>query len=251
MRYLLQRGVDPFVFFSRFPKFGAFLIANSDLVEITRGANGSDISVSLRGEEVPTALIPSSGERLRLDVWKAFTNPDQRRKRFLKRDNGEVHHFTEPSLHHNDRYWARIIQSEPNAFIEIDFATAQEQSAWMREFLDSLTLPDWIKRGATAPSRGAIRKCPRECLHKRAGELCRRMAAISLYQGHRLGPRVGGATRSSLRTARCRAVHWTRNSLRVADFRYRRTTRIGGGSSASGGCSRRTTGTRTKRRLTS
>ena len=77
--------------------------------------------------------------RVRNDVWQAFTNPDPRRRRFVHRANGQVHHYLEDD---EDSRFNLDVASEPDRFMEINPVRPQEQLVWMREYVVALSLPD-------------------------------------------------------------------------------------------------------------
>lgn len=146
---LIAARVDAFAYFRAYPKFSDFLKRFDDLVEVVSKPGGGDITVGLRNKGSKTQEDrPIESERLRGDVWRAFTNPDPRRRRFLHRTTGRVHHYADPAVTLNDRIWSERIQREPD-HVEIQPATAVQQSQWMQAFVDSsLDLPDDIKRTA-------------------------------------------------------------------------------------------------------
>jgi hypothetical protein len=148
LQQLHTRGIAPSDVFGAFPKFSAFLAAHSDIVDVQPGSLAGDVVVRLRRAPQQPELAGSIDLQVRGEVWRAFTNPDPRRRRFIDRRTGELRHFHEAEQHANDKAAAAKIRSEPN-FIEVDFIPAHTHSAWMKEFLQSTTgLPDWSKQSA-------------------------------------------------------------------------------------------------------
>jgi hypothetical protein len=147
---LREQGVDPDSYFQPYPKFTAFLAAQSDLVEIDRKLDGAVIA-RLK-EERRSAPLPyplDLARKFRGDVWKSFVNSDPGRKRFLNRDTADIRHFVDPPIQPNDLKWSAIIRSNYASYVEIEFAGRETQSAWMREFLETTAgLPEWAKRPA-------------------------------------------------------------------------------------------------------
>lgn len=148
IKHLRDRGVDPFAYFRSFPKFSAFLTANSDLVEVISTGEPGDIIVRLREHQPPTAMGRSLVHRIRGDVWKAFTNPDPVRRRFFDKLTGDLSHYQESLAHFNDRA-AKERTKSSSSYVEVDYAKAETQTAWMRDFLASATgLPDHSRQSA-------------------------------------------------------------------------------------------------------
>lgn len=98
-------------------------------------ANPLPRSVSHLSRPLPVRELP----RVRNDVWQAFTNPDPRRRRFVHRANGQVHHYLEDD---GDSRFDVDVASDPDRFIEIIPVQPQEQLIWMREYVVALSLPD-------------------------------------------------------------------------------------------------------------
>lgn len=145
-RRTTTRDIEPVL--KSFGKFSAFLAANADLVDVRSDDKSGDIRISLKATGAPqeSALQPS--RRLSREIWQAFTNPDERRRRFYHRDTREIVHYLDNSSETLDKSLARRVSSD-DKFIEIQFARAQEQNGWMREFLDSTSgLPDSTRRVA-------------------------------------------------------------------------------------------------------
>jgi hypothetical protein len=110
------------------PKLSAFLAANSDLVQVSRGTGTGDILVSLRDANSPAV------------------NPDVRRHRFFHRTTHEIVHYLDNSTVSPNPEIARRVVGD-RSFIEIAFASADLQTAWMREFLDTnALLPEWNRK---------------------------------------------------------------------------------------------------------
>ena len=129
-------------------KFSAFLAANADLVDVRSDDKSGDIRVSLKTAETQhgPALRPS--RHLSRELWQAFTNPDERRRRFYHRDTREIIHYLDDSYETLDKSLARRVSSD-DKFVGIQFAHARDQNGWMREFLDSTNgLPDSTRRVA-------------------------------------------------------------------------------------------------------
>jgi hypothetical protein len=152
-RELIRRGILPQAVFGPFQRFGAFLSANADLLEIIWPHGPGDVRVSLRSrghaettssESSVLALAP----RLKKDVWQAFTNPDLRRRRFIHRQSGEIVHYVEGSTQSPNPEIAARVRSDAS-YVEVEFAPPELQSAWMKEFLNSaVSIPDWTRRTA-------------------------------------------------------------------------------------------------------
>lgn len=123
------------------PKLSHFLAANSDLVDVDRPAGPGDIRVSLRDSASSTSPIDAQSTKVwyRPDVWTAFVNPDPNRRRFFHRQRQEIVHFsTQSSVPPNPQVADRVAR-DPQ-FIEIQFASAEAQQNWLREFLDTTPL---------------------------------------------------------------------------------------------------------------
>jgi len=122
------------------PRLSAFLAANSDLVAVSRPAGPGDIRVSLRDESGSSpATEPEMGRVwYRPDVWTAFVNPDPNRRRFFHRQRHEIAHFSAQSTPPNPQVAVRV-NADPH-FVEIEFADADKQQGWLREFLDTTPL---------------------------------------------------------------------------------------------------------------
>ena len=132
--------------FWNFPKFSAFLAANADLVEVSAPTGPGDLSVSLRSQPVADhaqalAAVSSPGRFLPPALWNAFTNPDPRRHRFFNRVSGEIVHYLEASQEPPNPNIAARVAADPN-YVEITPASAEQQSAWLKEFLSSVPVPE-------------------------------------------------------------------------------------------------------------
>jgi hypothetical protein len=130
------------------PKLSAFLAANSDLVQVSRGTGTGDILVSLRDANSPAAEREAEPVSIwyRPDVWHSFVNPDVRRHRFFHRTTHEIVHYLDNSTVSPNPEIARRVVGD-RSFIEIAFASADLQTAWMREFLDTnALLPEWNRK---------------------------------------------------------------------------------------------------------
>lgn len=130
-----------------FRKFSEFLEESlGDIVSLQAPTGPGDIRVTVRPEAVQSvhASVPYSAQTtseksshvIQSDVWQAFANPDERRKRFLKRATKEIIHFLE---NEESEYKAQVHGSRQD-FIEIDPVTADTQREWMRTFLTQLKL---------------------------------------------------------------------------------------------------------------
>lgn len=126
-------------------KFSQFLIAQlADRLALERPDASGDIRVSLK-HPVPrthaAGATPASKHEttatIRSDIWQAFTNPDQQRKRFFHRATGDVVHFIEGA----QSEFELAVQATPQHFAEIDFISAQTHKEWMSEFVEWLNLP--------------------------------------------------------------------------------------------------------------
>lgn len=142
-----------------FQKFTDFLRAYADTVEVTLPEGPGDISVRLRVDAASassTASIsegwkPQATSRVKVStpIWLAFTNPDTKRKRFVHRDSLHVVHFNDAEF---AEYGANV-QGNPS-YVEIPGIAGTEQSAWMREFIDTLSVAEGER--ATLRSLAAI-----------------------------------------------------------------------------------------------
>jgi hypothetical protein len=132
------------------PRLLHFLAANSDLVEVQRPMGPGDIRISLRDHSGGTSEIEVESRKVwyRPDVWTAFVNPDPNRRRFFHRNSHEIVHFSTQSLAAPNPQLAERVAKDP-LFIEIQFASAESQREWLREFLDTTPLiSEAIKRVA-------------------------------------------------------------------------------------------------------
>ena len=144
-RRATKRDLEPVL--KSFGKFSAFLAANADLVDV-RADDSGDIRVSLKAAGAPRVPAPGPARRLSRELWQAFTNPDERRRRFYHRDTREVVHYMDGSVEERDKSLARRVSSD-GRFVEMEFSRAQDQNGWMREFLDSTSgLSDATRRVA-------------------------------------------------------------------------------------------------------
>lgn len=123
------------------PKLSHFLAANSDLVDVDRPDGPGDIRVSLRDSAGSTSQIEAQSTKVwyRPDVWTAFVNPDPNRRRFFHRQRQEILHFSTQSTVPPNPQLADRVGRDPQ-FIEIQFASAEVQQNWLREFLDTTPL---------------------------------------------------------------------------------------------------------------
>lgn len=132
-----------------FSKFSDYLLrVHGDLVSVNRDDSVSDILVSLRSSTAPqpSTLLsqaqtsndtPSPTVVIRSDVWQAFANPDPERKRFFEKDTGKiVHYLTDKQAPERVE-----VESSPDRFLEIHPISQETQVAWMKDFLNSISLP--------------------------------------------------------------------------------------------------------------
>jgi hypothetical protein len=135
-----ELGVPREAWHSLVPRLSHFLAANSDLVEIHRSGAG-DIHVSLRDRARNTSTAEAGATKVwyRPEVWKAFVNPDPDRRRFFHRHTHElVHLLMQPSGGPDSPLAERV--SKDSEFVPIEFADAETQQGWLREFLDTTPL---------------------------------------------------------------------------------------------------------------
>lgn len=123
------------------PRLSSFLAAHSDLVEVRRPIGPGDITVQLRngGSRGGKVGVEASHTWYHPSVWAAFVNPDPARRRFLHRQSHEVVHFVDQSASPPNPEFADRVSSD-KSFVEIQFARADLQSDWMREFLQTSPL---------------------------------------------------------------------------------------------------------------
>lgn len=127
-------------------KFSQFLATHlDDRLAFERPDATGDIHVSLKHPAprahavgASSASRPETTATIRSDIWQAFTNPDQQRKRFFHRATGEVVHFLEGM----QSEFEQAVQATPQHFAEIDFISAQTHKEWMSEFVEWLNLPE-------------------------------------------------------------------------------------------------------------
>jgi hypothetical protein len=143
----VSNGLGPFDEKSLgFQKFTDYLLrVHSDLVSVERRAGSGDVLVSLRTTPAarvlyaPTLKQPKTPAALviRSDVWQAFANPDPERKRFFNKQSEKVVHYLDGK---NSTERAQV-DASPESFVEIPPISKDIQAGWMREFLDSASLP--------------------------------------------------------------------------------------------------------------
>lgn len=143
--------------FWNFPKFSAFLAANADLLEVIPPGGPGDVTVQLRKGLLPSQPLSSATAVpprpfLSKPLWHAFTNPDSKRRRFYHKLSGQLAHYVEGSQTHPNPRIAAAVAADPN-YAEIVPITAEQQATWMREFLESVTLPE-AKRSVVANLMG-------------------------------------------------------------------------------------------------
>lgn len=112
------------------PKFIDFLRAHRHVVEIAGEGQPGDVLVSLVSPERVERGLP----RLSADVWRAFTNPDKMRKRFLDRETGKVIHYLADSDRDQDQRLASIVALS-SRYVEIEAVPPQQQLDWMTRFV--------------------------------------------------------------------------------------------------------------------
>lgn len=143
---LASRGLPPFnehEYGSK--KFSQFLETQlDDRLSLERPVGPGDIRVSLKNPPIGAEHAGCGFKReqlmvVRSDIWQAFTNPDEKRKRYLNRITSEVVHFIEGVQ--GEFEFRQKVQAAPQSYIEIEFIPAAAQQAWMQEFLDRLDLP--------------------------------------------------------------------------------------------------------------
>lgn len=131
--------------FWTFPKFSAFLAANADLVEVNAPRGPGDLTIRLRPQVTqdpsPTSVpqLASPARFLPPPVWNAFTNPDPRRHRFFNKVSREIVHYLENSQEPPSPRIAALVANDPN-YVEIVPASAEQQGAWLKEFLASVSI---------------------------------------------------------------------------------------------------------------
>lgn len=149
-----------------FPNFTAFLAANADLVEVIRQAGPGDVTVRLKSTARETSheddLLPAPAPRqtrIPAELWQAFTNPDHRRRRFYNRTTRRVVHFVEGADSELDRRLSAEVAADKN-FVKIDSIPGSIQTSWMHAFLESVSLPEGIRKTcghlASAPYASAV-----------------------------------------------------------------------------------------------
>lgn len=133
--------------FWNFSKFSGFLAANADFLEVSAPVGPGDLTVRLRPQgtqdRLPTPPPPpvSPGRFLPPPVWNAFTNPDPRRHRFFHKVSQEIVHYLEGSQEPPNLRIAAAVAEDPN-YVEITPVSAEQQAAWLKEFLASVPVPE-------------------------------------------------------------------------------------------------------------
>ena len=133
-RRATARDLEPVL--RSFGKFSGFLANNADLVYVQPDSRSGDIRVSLRADGQPPQAATLPRRRFSSQLWRAFTNPDERRRRFYHRDTREVVHYLSGSPNDLDTSIANRVDAD-DKFVEIEYARAPEQSRWMQDFLES------------------------------------------------------------------------------------------------------------------
>ena len=143
-RRATARDLEPVL--RSFGKFSAFLADNADLVSVQADSRSGDIRVSLKSAGQPAHAPSRPRRRFSSQLWRAFTNPDERRRRFYHRERREVVHYLTGSPNNLDTSFANRVDSD-DKFVEIEYAPAPEQTRWMQDFLNSTdSLPDSTRR---------------------------------------------------------------------------------------------------------
>ncbi|HBO9019087.1 OST-HTH/LOTUS domain-containing protein [Pseudomonas aeruginosa] len=142
---LLSMGLPPFDERKHgSKKFSQFLASQfDDRLTLEKPDGAGDIRVSLK-HPAPRAHAVSSapaskrepGMAIRSDIWQAFTNPDEKRKRYFHRLTGDVVHFLESG----DEGFRQKVEAAPHQYIEIEFIPSATLQEWMAEFLGLLDL---------------------------------------------------------------------------------------------------------------
>jgi len=127
----LAQGLAPFDHKAAgYKRFKDYLLRHADLVSLDEGPGG-DMVVFLRDGNPNTAthVAVEPPISVRREVWLAFSNPDERRLRYLDRTTGRVVHFTA------DAPEREKAGADPN-LVQIQPASGPTQSAWMKAFLE-------------------------------------------------------------------------------------------------------------------
>lgn len=132
-RQATARDLEPVL--RSFGKFSAFLADHADLVSVEPDSRSGDIRVSLRSAGQPAPAPSRPRRRFSSQLWRAFTNPDEHRRRFYHRETREVVHYLTHSSNEMDTSHASRVAAD-DKFVEIEYARAPEQSRWMQDFLD-------------------------------------------------------------------------------------------------------------------
>ncbi len=130
--------------FYNYPRFTDLLKANSDLVEIDR-SGATDIIVRLCANQSaetaavsPTTYI-SEQPYIQASLWHAFTNPDEKRRRFYNPGSAEVVHYVEGN---GSSEPIQAMARRGADSVEIKPIPREDHSAWMKEFVESQSLPE-------------------------------------------------------------------------------------------------------------
>lgn len=146
---LIQRGLAP-LDERRYScrKFSDFLQTHlADKIVLQRPDSSGDIRVSIKGEATPSRIRSAAGEQrleqdraiiFRSDVWQAFINPDDTRKRYFNRLTHQVLHFVEGS---GDAYQQKL-EERPDDYLSIEWVPVATHKQWMSVFLDLIQLSD-------------------------------------------------------------------------------------------------------------
>lgn len=115
-----------------------------DILNVEQGDKTGDILVSLKANIPADVLMASTATHarnepqavVRNDVWQAFSNPDQARRRFLNKKTFAIVHF----LAEESGSAKAEVELAPEDFLEIKPVSAEAQVGWMNEFLASAEL---------------------------------------------------------------------------------------------------------------
>jgi len=145
-----ERADEPFdLAFRKYPKFSAFLVANSDLLEVNRPApgTGNDILVELRAgcSDASSSPVKSSSKStgsmwrrpevfLPDHLWKAFTTSMSDSANVFNRDSSELKVVGKSAVSTLGRSW-----------LEIEPVTSADQLSWIAQFADNDQLPAGLR----------------------------------------------------------------------------------------------------------
>lgn len=140
------RADEPFdVAFHKYSKFSAFLVANSDMLEVNRPlpGTGNDILVGLRAGGGDSSSSPLKGSvkatgamwrrpevYLPDQLWRAFTTSLTESAHVFSRDSSELNVVDKSAVSTLGRAW-----------VEIEPVTSADQLRWIAQFADNDQLP--------------------------------------------------------------------------------------------------------------